>query len=170
MDMDEQYYTYLRYLELREVVGEYYSHLPKYPKVEEIEDKAKICSMIEWCIEHEKALNRILRKKADLYKKEYEYESDLFFVTVPSKVSDFLAEADGQHNCFYQCIFDMAFDEKIELIMRDKRNPRRSFVTIEVEDGFIEQAYQACNMPLDKQQRKFLDEYAEVKNLFVMDD
>lgn len=170
IESDAQYHTYLRYLEYREVVEGYYTLLPKFPDVGEIDERAEACSMIEWCIEHESGINYRLREKANRYRSTYEYESEDYVIRVPDCVDEFLKEAENQHNCFYQCIFDMAFDETVMLVMRDKRHPEKSLVTIEVDDDRINQAFQAFNSPLTERQRDFLEQFAEAKGLFICDD
>lgn len=167
---DSQYYEYLRYIEYKGVVDDYYSILPKFPKVYELEEHTEVCDMIEWYIEHESILDFYLRKKAGLYQVKYAYESRDYIVKVPSSVRELLTEAEQHHNCLYNYIYDMACNDTIILFMREKSNLRKPLIVIEVKDGAILQALCSFNREPDKKQKKFLEEFAESKELDFYDE
>lgn len=167
LSCDKQYYTYLRYIEQKTIVDEYYSNLSQYPDVKRLNEYSEICDTIEWCIEHEREINNRLIDKERKYREMFTYQTSDYIVLMPSCLREILAEAQNQHNCLYKYVLKMACNNSIILFMREKGNEKESLITIEVEDGVIKQALRSFNHAPYENQRIFLEEYASQKNLVL---
>lgn len=166
-----QYYTFRRYIGYKELVDDYYANLPKYPDSDELEENAKICDKIKFYIEQEKAIDYHLKKKMLSIKENYTFATNDYFVMIPSTLKELLKEAECQHNCLYKYIMCAAFDDNEAIVfVRSKKTPTKSLVTVEIEDGRIQQAFCAFNKVPDEQQQQFLKAFAEAKGLIICDD
>jgi len=161
---DENYYTYLRYAEQKQVVDAYYS-LPQYPSAPDLEEQSEICDMIEWYIENEWRIDGHLREKVKKHQSDYAYETEKYMIFMPTSLCEILDEAQSQHNCLARYVFRAAYYNTIILFMREKAHETESFITIEVEDGVIRQALKAYNATPNKMEQQFLAEYAKTKKL-----
>lgn len=167
LSSDRQYYKYLKYMEQKEIVDPYYSILPKYPDLENLGENFEVCDMIESYIERERDIDNSLKSKAKKYKKIYAYESGNYVVLVPSCLKELLAEAQGQHNCLHKYVLRMAYNNTVILFMRKKGKETNSLITIEVENGVIQQALRTYNHELNEKGEEFLEEYAMAKKLVI---
>ena len=73
--------------------------------------------------------------------KHLEWEQDNYLIRMPTSAEDIRDEADQMHHCVASYIPQIEAGEKIVMFMRDKENPDKSLVTVEVIDGAITQAY-----------------------------
>ena len=162
---DSQYYAYLRYREYKQVVDDYYSILPKYPKLVDLEEMCEICDWIEGYIENEGYYNWRYSQYFYDNKRKYEYENDRYQMIIPKDVSDILRDAAQQHNCLYRYVWRVASGDTVILFMRDKGDSSKSLVTLEVKHNAIVQAYRAFNKLPNEQEQKFIEEFAKEKKL-----
>lgn len=168
LSCDMQYYTYLKYMERKQIVDDYYDALPQFPEEDDLEDYADICDMIEWYIEHEAYINHRLKEKATKYGQDYCYETKDYIIYMPSSLDELLVEAQSQHNCLYKYVLKMAYGNTVILFMREKSKKDEALITIEIENGEILQALQAFNQEIGTGHQLFLKEYAKIKKLVVM--
>lgn len=70
-----------------------------------------------------------------------EWEQDNYLIRMPTGAEDIRDEADQMHHCVATYIPQIEAGEKIVMFMRDKEDPDKSLVTVEVIDGAITQAY-----------------------------
>lgn len=70
-----------------------------------------------------------------------EWEQDNYLIRMPTGAEDIRDEADQMHHCVATYIPQIEAGEKVVMFMRDKENPDKSLVTVEVIDGAITQAY-----------------------------
>lgn len=164
---DSQYYDYLKYVEYKQVVDDYYPILPKYPQLNELGHMCEICNQIEWYIENESYCNRRYLPVKYVYKRKYEYEDDVYQIIVPQDVSEILMEAAQQHNCVYNYVEDVILGDTAILFMRKKARNLKALVTIEVKNGAILQAYRKFNEELYEEELAFVKKYARDKNLVI---
>lgn len=73
--------------------------------------------------------------------KHLEWEKDNYLIRMPTGADDIRDEADQMQHCVASYIPQIEAGEKIVMFMRDKENPDKSLVTVEVIDGAITQAY-----------------------------
>lgn len=73
--------------------------------------------------------------------KHLEWEQDNYLIRMPTSAEDIRDEADQMHHCVATYIPQIEAGEKTVMFMRDKENPDKSLVTVEVIDGAITQAY-----------------------------
>ncbi len=162
---DSQYYSYLKYREYKQVVDDYYSILPKYPMLVDLEEMCEICDWIEGYIENESYYNWRYSQYFHSNKRKYEYENDKYEMVVPKDVADILRESSQQHNCLYRYVWRVASGDTVILFMRDKVNSSQSLVTLEVKHNAIVQAYRAFNKLPNEQEQEFIEEFAIEKDL-----
>lgn len=162
---DSQYYAYLKYREYKQVVDDYYSILPKYPMLVDLEEMCEICDWIEGYIENERYYNWRYLQYFNDSRRKYEYENDRYQMIIPKDVSDILKEAAHQHNCLYRYVWRVASGDTVILFMRDKVNSSKSLVTLEVKHNAIVQAYRAFNKLPNEQEQRFIEEFAKEKKL-----
>lgn len=162
---DSQYYSYLKYREYKQIVDDYYSILPKYPMLVDLEEMCEICDWIEGYIENERYYNWRYLQSFNDSRRKYEYENDKYQMIVPKDVSDILREAAHQHNCLYRYVWRVASGDTVILFMRDKVNSSKSLVTLEIKYNAIVQAYRAFNKLPNEQEQSFIEEFAKEKNL-----
>ena len=165
---DNNYYTYLKYIEYKQIVDEYYSRLPQYPDEEDLDGYSSVCDMILWYIEREFLINNRLQHAAQKNKDLYSYETKDYVVLIPTSLRELLDEAQNQRNCLYKYILNMVYDNVVILFMREKGKENKSLITIEIEDGVIKQALKANNHIPSHKEKSFLEEYAASKNLLYL--
>lgn len=106
----------------------------------------------------------------EIYDKEgflYEYEDDEFFVKFPDSLFKVLQEAANQHNCLLNYINKILCGQSVVVFLRTKQEPDKSYITIEVEEGLIEQARGCCNRSLTEQECKWLNSYANEIGVWI---
>ena len=70
-----------------------------------------------------------------------EWENGNYLIRMPTGAEDIRDEADQMHHCVATYIPQIEAGEKIVMFMRDKEDPDKSLVTVEVINGAITQAY-----------------------------
>lgn len=70
-----------------------------------------------------------------------EWENGNYLIRMPTGADDIRDEADQMQHCVATYIPQIEAGEKVVMFMRDKDNPEKSLVTVEVIDGAITQAY-----------------------------
>ena len=73
--------------------------------------------------------------------KHLEWEHGNYLIRMPTNAEDIRDEADQMHHCVATYIPAIEAGRKIVMFMRDKENPDKSLVTVEVINGAITQAY-----------------------------
>lgn len=161
---EEDYYMYLRYLNNRELVQDYYYPLPQFPQHYELWGLENKVSTMAYFIENEERINFHMQRAAQHYE-DYKYEDGKYFITVASTLEELYDESAQQRNCLWNYTWSVSRQGVGILFMRSKSAPKKSLITIEVRDGRIVQALQKCNHQPTKEQKKFLRKFAEEKNL-----
>ena len=87
---------------------------------------------------------RHFEKRVKLSEK-YEGEYKDYIFTTPKSKDDFLDEASQQNNCLAGYIKRFTEGEDFIIFMRKKKSPEKSYITIEVIDGRVQQARLARN-------------------------
>lgn len=99
-------------------------------------------------------------EKRHNYRAFYEYHNDKYCVVMPRTAIEMCEEAINQSNCLMNYIKPHADGETTILFIRQRNNPERSFVTMEVKDWEIRQVYGSCNSLPEEGVYDFLEEYA----------
>ena len=99
--------------------------------------------------------------------KDYEWKSNNYIFRLPADINDIKDEARQQGNCLFNAGYASRFADGncVILFMRDKRDPLKSLVTMEIRDGEIRQALSAGNRRPDASIRNVIQEYATEKKL-----
>ena len=96
----------------------------------------------------------------------YEYHGKEYSVVMPRSTMDFFKEATKMKNCVMDYINEHACGDTTILFVRKNLNPDRPFVTIEVRDWCICQAYAHFNELPNAKVYEFLSEYARKNWLY----
>lgn len=94
--------------------------------------------------------------------KRFEHEDGNYMIIAPKSAQDIINEGVEQRNCVGSYVRSVANGSSIVLFMRDKRNPDRSLVTIDVDpsDCHVRQKRLACNAPITNQRMlDFIDKW-----------
>lgn len=90
------------------------------------------------------------------------YNDNIFLIRPAKSMEDMKNEAKQQENCVYKNYSDKyAFGETDIYFMREIKNPKKSLVTVEVNNGTIRQKYQKYNQVVTKEQNKFLKQWEQ---------
>lgn len=81
---------------------------------------------------------------------ELNYEEDIFFVRGIRDYDDLVSEARQQHNCVVSYAGRIAKGQSLIYVLREKKNPDKSLVTIELDPGYkhVCQKFMAYNRPV----------------------
>ena len=89
-----------------------------------------------------------------------QYNNDIYIIRPAKSLEDIKNEAKQQVNCVYKNYSDKyAFGETDIYFMREVKNPEKSLVTVEVNNGKIRQKYQKKNEMVTKEQSIFLNKW-----------
>ena len=93
--------------------------------------------------------------------KDMEHTFGDYVFIYPETTQDIKDEAVSQNNCVASYIRKVINGECHILFLREKDNPTKSLVTIEVRDGKIVQARQRFNDPVTSEQQVVIDKWNE---------
>ena len=96
-----------------------------------------------------------------------EWEQNNYLIRMPTGAEDIRDEADQMHHCVATYIPQIEAGEKIVMFMRDKEDPDKSLVTVEVIDGAITQAYAQRDTHPSIPCMVWLTKWAQKKNLRI---
>ena len=108
---------------------------PRYDTRNLIGEYSRILTLVEE--KKNSAYSKLIERR---YRKEYEWENEDYILLQPKNALDFMIEARQQDNCLEQYIETFADEETRVFFLRDKRVINDSLLTIEYEDGHIQQA------------------------------
>lgn len=139
---------------------------PAYPKLaaEDLEKFFEIESLLKTYLAHEDEIEQEMRKNVKRYR-EYQYEDEKYEIFVPRSCDEIWAESEAQHNCLYQYLMRIVQGKTVVLFMREKVNPQKSLVTIEISGNTIRQARSCCNTLPSRQEREFIEKFSINKKL-----
>ena len=84
-----------------------------------------------------------------------------FVVTMPKDGFELCLEAINQRNCLMDYIEPHAVANTTILFLRKRKNPKKSFVTIEILNNGISQVYAKCNALPEASVYSFLEMYSK---------
>ena len=99
--------------------------------------------------------------------KHLEWEDGNYLVRMPKNAADIRDEAAQMDHCVATYIPAIEAGRKIVMFMRDKEDPEKSLVTIEVIDGAITQAYAHKDTDPDTAHKLWLEKWATEKELRI---
>lgn len=110
-------------------------------------------------------IKRFTERSKELNK--YNWKNDKYFFMVPKTPSDIVEEADMQSNCLVSANYADRFIEKTSILvfMRKNELPNNSYITIEIVENDITQAYLANNRTPSAKDKEVIREYAEALKL-----
>jgi hypothetical protein len=168
IENDKQYRKFVWYQKHRELLKRYI-RVPSVPKsVHEMNESISNMSKAMECIEKEEELNSQYTIQYEKCR-QLEYEDEENIIMIPQTWGSVFDEAQQQHNCLVRYIHMIACGDDCILFWRKKAKSDRSYITMEVIENVITQAYGCCNRELVKQEVKWLKQYARKKNLYIDD-
>ena len=103
------------------------------------------------------------KRLQDNIKKRYKelenkiYINDKYIIRPARSVEDMKDEAKQQNNCVYRVYSEKYANGSTDIyFLRDKKNPKKSLVTVEVNKNKIRQQFQKYNREVTKEQDNFL--------------
>ena len=120
--------------------------------IEAHDESVKKVKVISSDVIKEKIKNRYIELEKN------KYNDNIYMIRPAKSMEDMKNEAKQQDNCVYKNYSDKyAFGETDIYFMREIKNPKRSLVTVEVNNGTIRQKYQKRNTAINKNQSDFLN-------------
>ena len=168
-DLEEQYIVnyYDKYIKLRQS-SKYKRLFPQYPKQSDICDELGKLYVVTRLEKDEKAINERLNYYADYY--GFEYETEEHVMIAPRRLSQIFHEAIDQHNCLINYVEMLKKGETSIIFIREKKNIKKSYITIEIKDNRIVGALGKCNRSLENEEIFLIEQYALVKKLIFESD
>ena len=157
---EEIIYKYGRFLELKDKMPEIKVRLPRPENIEEEINGLVLAYEYKTGKTSENALIRERYKK--MY---YEYSNGKYVVTMPKDGFELCLEAINQRNCLMDYIEPHAVANTTILFLRKRKNPKKSFVTIEILNNEISQVYAKCNALPEASVYAFLEMYSKKMGL-----
>ena len=164
-NIDDLYNEYKMYRRNRSSIGEYRRIFPLYPDINDTDKFFALSDIVKSYVENGPYIDTQIRIKSAMWREDYSYEDEHFVIIVPTCLEHILQEADNMKNCLYTYVFSIIKDHTIVVFMRDKKNKNKSLVTVEIKNGKLCQAKQACNMSISIEQKDFLIKFACQKGL-----
>lgn len=138
-----------------------YNPYKKLPKMADVIDDADMLREISKYLEDGKMERANRRIKRNNGMKNLSFENDLYQIMVPTSVMEFVEEAVNQHNCLIRYIEQVENAQTNIVFIRKKSAPKKSFVTMEICQGKMEQFYSACNELPDKSVFEFVERFCK---------
>ncbi len=153
-----QWSSYIEFLHQKECVEEKLAEFLK--KNEDDIDDLYIRRLYRYLIVEKEEWDEKIRKSNQKRNPDYEYEDDTFVLFYPRTIEDFVIEARKQRNCLMEYLD--AYMENVTdlLLLRQKTNPTEPYVTVEIFEGNIRQAYTRFNRTPEKATKLWLQDYA----------
>lgn len=82
-----------------------------------------------------------------------------YIIRFPQTINDFCREAVYMGNCLLTYVEPYTFNDTVILFMRKADDVNTPFITVEIFDGVLQQAYSRFNEPIEATERKWLSEY-----------
>lgn len=101
---------------------------------------------------------------------EYEYTDDEYSIYFPRSAAEFCEEGVAQSSCIIKFLEYVANKDTKIMFLRRKQDLEKSFVTVEICDGYICQALGKFNKEPDKKTEKWLSDYARDHKLVIQED
>lgn len=164
-NIEDLYNEYKLYRRNRSSIGEYRRIFPRYPDINDTDKFRALSDIVKSYAENGPYIDTQIRIKSAMWREYFSYEDEHFIIIIPTCLEHILQEADNMKNCLYTYVFSIIKDDTIVVFMRDKKYKNKSLVTVEIKNGKLCQAKQACNMSITIEQKDFLRKFACQKGL-----
>lgn len=95
------------------------------------------------------------------------FADDSYEIIAPKEMADLFSEGHNMHNCVATYINSVIYGRCKIYFLRRKKDPDKSFGTIEVRRGCLIQAKGVCNRYLDIDSQVFVRKWCKYKNLVI---
>ncbi len=167
LDGEDIYDVFVSYKENRRIVKEMYDiSFPK--KVNCFDRPEELYSICYLAMDFAQRGDVIDMRIWDIYEETFDryfYEDDNLFMRPPLSAKELMDEWKNQNNCLNYYILPLLDRETDILMLRRKSAARESFVTVEIADGKLEQAYKRNNEDIGQRERTFLLSFCKEKNI-----
>lgn len=158
---DYQYRDFINSIKLESTVNTVRDIDPIYRTEIEKNDYGSLRTLYEYLVvnkdKHNDMIRRLNRKK-DMSWQERDCE---YIVRYPQTVNDFCREAIYQHNCLLTYFYPWLHGDTNILFMREKNNVNMPFITIEIFDNRLIQAYHRFNKNCSEEEEFFINDYCK---------
>lgn len=165
MKADEDYIIFMRYQKFKRLIDEYHAKMPKDPSLKEMRSLGDFGELFSDYVKPGNDYNELYSRHYHVAKEMYQYENEQYIVFPPEDVRDLITEAVIVTNCLHKLVWEVACGNTVLLFMREKANPDKPLITLEVKDGKFDLALWSYGDEIYGDRRAFLKEYAQAKNL-----
>lgn len=157
--IQSQWTAYIDFIHQKECV---YERLGEFIRKNAMDmDDLYIRKLYRYLIVEKKEWDRKIRASNKKRNHRYEFEDNTFKLFYPHTIEDFVVESRKQRNCLLEYLHAYADNITDILLMRDKKNPTESYVTVEIYRNQIRQAYTRFNEEPEERAKQWLREYAK---------
>lgn len=153
---------YLEYASLKEEVKPFYE-INYLPEVSDIKSEYNSILTLKRYIDNKENINGLFQKIKE--ESDYDFEDSTYAIITPNSLEQYLKEASSQHNCLIDYLDDVLTRKTMIVFMRKKNVLDKSYITVEIKDEIIVQAYGKFNREINMAEYSFLERYAESKGL-----
>ncbi len=107
--------------------------------------------------EYDRKFRRSNRKRPS----EWQERGEKYLVRYPQTINDFLRESVYMCNCLWSYVDAIVENDTTVLFMRQSEHFNMPFITLEVYDGKLKQAYHRFNEPCSDHEKQWITDYCE---------
>lgn len=163
--------NYSYFLEQKECVEEYCG---KTLEVKDFSDfyayQKHVRQVYKYLIQDREKWNKAIEESNANRNSKLEVSLDEYTVRFPRSIEEFFAESENQKNCLLEYLEWYVYNATDILFLRKSSCVETTFITMEVYDGEIVQAYGRYNKAPEPEVQKWITKYAELVGLKVSDD
>lgn len=165
---DETYQQYMHYLDVVEMVKEYYPMEKVFDNEDEYMRRHSEAIYLESLIEREEDINRRLAEIRYM-NEEIICDDGQYIVQILDSVKDILKEASHQKNCLINYIVKCVCGPSVIVTIRKSNAPQDSFITAEYIYGekFMMEIKGKQNRDITDPEMEWIEEYCRIKSIKI---
>lgn len=158
--IDSQYSNYMSYLYQKKCVKQQFGNFITDKDVKNGGEEY-VRHLYRYLIGDKEFWNEKFEESNKQRNMEYEYRDDFYTIRFPYSIMELILEAKNQRNCLVEYIGYYVDNITDILFLRKCNDETESFVTVEIYQGEIVQAYMKENQLPEKEVQKWLEVYAK---------
>ncbi|MCR5323796.1 MAG: PcfJ domain-containing protein [Lachnospiraceae bacterium] len=150
---------------IEEKIGEFGKIDPIYPKILKECDRVHIDNYCRWLdyylLQNREKFDRAIRRSNRKRKYEWQERSREYFVRYPQTINDYCREAMYMRNCLDTYIEAYIRNDTTILFMRESSDVNKPYITIEIYENKLMQAYHRFNKDCSREETIWIREYCK---------
>ena len=118
-------------------------------------------AILGYLMSNQESLNAEIRRSNRKRPKDWPERTDKFIVRYPQTINDFCREAIYMRNCLLSYVDAFIHNDTNLLFMRKADDVNKPYITLEVYEGFLLQAYHRYNEDCTDDEAKWIREYCK---------